>query len=102
MKVLARFPALDTVPATACTADGGVDAAAMPDGAAGRPRVATETRRRRTRERFPGGSVAVLALMAAIVWSLASWNDACRLERSRQERLAAGRIPAAAPGTVAR
>jgi len=40
------------------------------------------------RPTFPMGSVIALAVLAAVVWSFASWNDARRLARSRQDRLA--------------
>jgi hypothetical protein len=39
---------------------------------------------------FPGLSVVLLAVVAAVVWSLAAWNDSVRLARQqRPERLAA-------------
>jgi hypothetical protein len=34
------------------------------------------------------GSVMALAVMATVVWALASWNDGRRAEHSRMERLA--------------
>lgn len=98
MKLLARFPALDSDSAASCAVDR--EATAVRDDAPACPRAAAATRR--VGGRLPGGSITALAILAAIVWSLASWNDARRLERSRQERLAAGRLPAATQGTVAR
>jgi hypothetical protein len=101
MKVLARFPALESVATTVCAED------ARPAMAPGSPDLATDpppdaAPRRRGRGRFPGWSVTSLAILAAIVWSLAAWNDARRLEQHRLERLAAGRVPAVDRGTVSR
>lgn len=107
MKVLARIPALD---AAAITIAGDTEAPAGErgdsPGAAPGPQLATVALRprvptRRPRSRFPSVSVAALALLAAVAWSLASWNDAHRAERSRVERLARMQ-PVAAPETISR
>lgn len=108
MKVLARIPALD---AAAIMVAGGAEplrpdltgsaeAAARPTITAGdlRPR----SRVRPPRSRFPTASVAVLTVLAAVAWSLASWSDAHRVERSRLERLARMEPAALTPGTVSR
>lgn len=97
MRVLARFPALRDRPADSrAVPDGSPPAATIQadDGAHAPPAAA----RRRPRT----GPVAALAILAAIAWSMAAWNDSRRLARSRLERLAQGRTADAAPGTVAR
>jgi hypothetical protein len=107
MKVLARISALD---AAAITIAGAAQAPAgersESPGAAPGPQLAAvemrpQVRVRRPRSRFPSVSVAALALLAAIAWSLASWSDAHRAERSRVERLARMQ-PVAAPETISR
>lgn len=100
MKVLARIPALDAV-AIPTPAEGGPSAAApsRPDAAAeGRSRP----RRRRSTGRFPTASIAVLGILAAVAWSLASWNDAHRAERSRLERLARMQVGSPSSETISR
>jgi hypothetical protein len=47
-------------------------------------------------------SVSVLAVLAVVVWMVASWNDGRRLARARQERIARIQAFEAASGTVAR
>ena len=106
MKVLARFPTLD---AAAITIAG--SAAALPADEPLPPAAVTTTTKtsglrqrtpaRRQRSLFPGGSIVALAIVAGIVWTLASWNDARRAARSRAERLA--RMQSfSSPGTLAR
>lgn len=103
MKVLARFPALESAAAAVCTEDAHVPTDVQaPDLADHPPSAATPPRRLRVRGRFSGWSVTTLAILAAIVWSLAAWNDARRLEQHRLERLAAGRMPSVDRGTVSR
>lgn len=103
MKVLARFPALESVATTVCAEDARpAMGPAAPDLAADPPPEDVPFRRPRGRCRFPGWSVTSLAILAAIVWSLAAWNDARRLEQHRLERLAAGRVPAVDRGTISR
>ena len=97
MKVIARIPSLapeapDHRPPCA-THDREPIAAPVPRG---------DARRRRVRPTFPGVSVTVLAVLAAVVWTLASWNDGRRLERARQERIARMQSFQPAPDTVAR
>lgn len=85
MKVLARIPLLDPSEASPPAASA----------------VSAEPRpiaRRRRGGPFPVASVAVLALLAAMAWSLATWNDARRLQRHRLARTQ----QAMATGTVAR
>jgi hypothetical protein len=108
MKVLARFPALDAAAIT-IAGSAAVQAAAEPPAPAVIPTTTIEasSRRprtpvRRQRSPFPGGSVVALAVLAGIVWTLASWNDARRAERSRAERLARMQSTFSSPGTLAR
>jgi len=76
METIARIPAL------ACEA-------AVPDAPAGR--MDPERRRRPT---LPLRSIAVLAVLATMAWTLATWSEQERLRRQRQPvRLA--REPAA-------
>ena len=111
MKVLARIPALDAAaitvagPAEPCDPDltGPTDATArsMPTTTTAtvrRPRA----RVRPPRSRFPTASVAALAILATVAWSLASWSDAHRAERSRLERLARMEPASSSPGTISR
>jgi hypothetical protein len=97
VKVIARIPSLEPeatdqrVPCAPPSEPVLADAGSGADG-----------RRRRGRPRFPAASVAVLTLLAAVVWSLASWNDGRRLERARQERIARMQAFQPGPGTVAR
>jgi len=99
MKVLARFPALESVETTVCADDARPALAPVAADFATDPQPDAAPRRR---GRFPGWSITSLAILAAIVWSLAAWNDARRLEQHRLERLAAGRVPAVDRGTVSR
>jgi hypothetical protein len=96
VKVIARIPALDSpTVAAASPADSPQPAA----------RSRTPLRRREAsaaRPRFPGVSVSVLAVLAVVVWMVASWNDGRRLARARQERMARIQAFEAASGTVAR
>ena len=108
MKVLARIPALDAAaitvagPAEPCDPDltGAAEATARATTRATdrRPRG----RVRPPRSRFPTASVAALAILATVAWSLASWSDAHRAERSRLERLARMEPAASSPGTISR
>lgn len=84
MKVLARIPLLDPSEASPTAAPPAME-----------PR---HIRRRRQGRPFPVASVAVLALLAVMAWSLATWNDARRLHRHRLARTQ----QATATGTVAR
>ena len=106
MKVLARIPAIDAAAIVVAGAAGPPtdERTDPPEGTAGptttiemRPRV----HMRRPPSRFPSASVAALALLAAVAWSLASWSDAHRAERSRVERLARMQ-PVALPETISR
>ncbi|MGI9178166.1 MAG: hypothetical protein ACR2IT_09965 [Pirellulales bacterium] len=125
MKILARIPALVPLP-TSCAAPACAEVvpgvrelvrqavaqspppseptepapAAAPQPAASPP--ASRQRQRRSGPRFPLGSVAALAVIAALAWSLASWNDGRRAEHSRLERLARMQSPPTTAGTVAR
>lgn len=65
METIARIPAL------ACEAAG-------PDAPAGR------TAPDRRRPTFPLRSIAVLAVLATIAWTLATWSEQERLRRQRQ------------------
>ena len=104
MKVLARIPAIDTsAPALTAVV---VGEALVSPAAAGMPEV---SRPRRAppragfiRSGFPVGSVLTLAILAAVVWSLASWNDARRAEHSRLERLARAQPAAGIQETMSR
>lgn len=102
MKVLARIPALEAIDAAAIPAAAAdvIDSREAPA-----PRTRSGLRRqpaRRRRSRFPTASIAALAVLAGIAWSLASWSDARRAERSRLERLARMQPTAAATGTISR
>lgn len=97
MKVIARIPALDSPTV----------AAASPAHPPPQPAIRARTALRRreasaSRPRFPGVSVSVLAVLAVVVWMVASWNDGRRLARARQERIARTQAFEAASGTVAR
>jgi hypothetical protein len=46
--------------------------------------------------------VLTLAILAAVVWSLASWNDTRRAEHSRLERLARTQPAAGIQETMSR
>jgi len=108
MKVLARIPALDaaaiTVAGAAEPCDPDLTGAAEPT--ARSTTTATDRRPRGRvrppRSRFPTASVAALAILATVAWSLASWSDAHRAERSRLERLARMEPAASSPGTISR
>lgn len=123
MKILARIPALEPLPtscaAPACagvvpTVQQAVAQSPPPSepteaSPASGPRPAfppspsvSRQRHRRSGPRFPLGSVAALAVIAALAWSLASWNDGRRAEHSRLERLARMQSPPTPAGTVAR
>lgn len=103
MKVIARIPALADTAASqpvAARHDHAEEAATKspsPCRPSGRP-----ARLRQPRSAFPTASVSVLAVLAVIVWTLASWNDARRLERTRQERLARFHAPVTTPETFSR
>ncbi len=104
MKVLARIPAIDTnAPALAGVA---VGEAPLSPAAAGMPEVSrphrAPPRARFTRSGFPFGSVLTLAILAAVVWSLASWNDTRRAEHSRLERLSRTQPAAGIQETMSR
>ncbi len=104
MKVLARIPAIDTnAPALTAVA---VGEAPVPPAAAGMPEVSrphrAQPRARFTRSGFPFGSVLTLAILAAVVWSLASWNDTRRAEHSRLERLSRTQPAAGIQETMSR
>ncbi len=104
MKVLARIPAIDTnAPALTAVA---VGEAPVPPAAAGMPEVPrphrAPPRARFTRSGFPFGSVLTLAILAAVVWSLASWNDTRRAEHSRLERLSRTQPAAGIQETMSR
>lgn len=97
MKVIARIPALDSPTV----------AAASPADPPPLPATRSGPRLRRpeasaSRPRFPGVSVSLLAVLAVVVWMVASWNDGRRLARARQERIARIQAFEAASGTVAR
>jgi len=99
VKVIARIPALHSPTIQASPPP----QAPLPTPLPSRPR---ETSRHRTasaaRPRFPAVSVSLLAVLAVVVWMLASWNDGRRLARARQERIARIQAFEAASGTVAR
>jgi hypothetical protein len=101
MKVIARIP-LVPQPLTVRSSAAGVEEPAAVVTPAPRKRAAPQARRRGARPRFPAASVTALALLAAVAWSLATWNDARRAERSRLERLARMHAPTATAGTLAR
>jgi hypothetical protein len=103
MKVLARIPALDAAVVPGARADG-PPAAGPPDVGLGTlaTRSRPRSRRRGNAGPFPVASIAVLTILAAVAWSLASWNDAHRAERSRLERLARTPPVAASPETISR
>jgi len=101
MKVLARIPLMP--PAAAPQPPAGAAAGSLePVMPTARPRSTALRRSRPHRPRFPAVSVVALAGVAALAWSLATWNDARRAERSRLERLARMDAPAAAVETMAR
>lgn len=105
MKVLARIPALDAIDAAAIRSADMVEVDASTPGAVGAQGPVPGLRRRparRPRGRFPTASIAALAVLATVAWSLASWNDACRAERSRQERLARLQPAVSSSGTISR
>jgi hypothetical protein len=108
MKVLARIPALDAAAITVVGAAEPCDPhlTGPAEGTARSTTMAADRRPRARvrppRSRFPTTSVAVLAVLAAVAWSLASWSDAHRAERSRLERLARMEPVTSSPGTVSR
>jgi hypothetical protein len=55
----------------------------------------------RRRPRFPAWSVATLAVIAAIVWTLATWHEQERLARQRRPARLALEPPATAVETIA-
>lgn len=89
MKVLACIPLLESPPATPAEA---------PSPVAGLEAAPRTVRRRRQVGRFPLASVAILAALAFLAWSLANSNDARRLQQQRLARMQ----PATTTGTVAR
>ena len=104
MNVLARIPAIDTnAPALTAVV---VGEAPLSPAAAGMPEVSrprrAPPRARFTRSGFPSGSVLTLAILAAVIWSLASWNDARRAEHSRLERLSRTQPAAGIQETMSR
>ena len=104
MKVLARIPALETN-AAAFTAAATGEAAVSPSAAGMQdesPCLPASRRTRSVRRGFPSGSVLTLAILAAVAWSLASWNDARRAERGRLERLARTQPAATSTETISR
>jgi hypothetical protein len=94
MKILARIPELVPQPSAMSTA------APVPQPA--KSPTAPVRRQRRPGSRFPFASVAALAGIAAVAWSLASWNDGRRAEQSRLERLARMQSFSTSARTVAR
>lgn len=108
VKVIARIPALDSVVAVAPLAIEATTAAEAPSAASANApgsvlaSAPARPRRRHSGSRFPFGSVAVLAILAAFAWSLASWNECRRIERARAERIARVQGFQATPGTTAR
>ncbi|MFM8735546.1 MAG: hypothetical protein ACKOC8_10170 [Pirellulales bacterium] len=91
MKVLACIPLLDS-PVAPPEAAAPTPASTM---GADTPRPCV--RRRTQAGRFPLASVAILAVLATLAWSLATWNDARRLHRHRLARM-----QQTTTGTVAR
>jgi hypothetical protein len=88
MDIIARFPRLppldDGVPVASPTASHQLP----PEAVTPRPRPMQPATRRR-RPTFPTASVAVLAVVAAVAWSLAAWHESVRLAgQQRPERLA--------------
>lgn len=55
----------------------------------------------RRRPRFPAWSVATLAVIAAIVWTLATWHEQERLARQRRPARLALEPPATVVETIA-
>jgi hypothetical protein len=101
MKVIARIPlmppAAEVQPFVAAIGEPTAGATPAPQA-----RAAPDPRRRGARPHFPAASITALALLAAAAWSLATWNDARRAERSRLERLARMHAPAATEETLSR
>jgi len=83
MDIIARFPRLPT--------EAVEEAPTSPTHLEPLPTPSPTLSRRSVRQpAFPGLSVVLLAVVAAVVWSLAAWNDSVRLARQqRPERLAA-------------
>lgn len=91
MKVLACIPLLESP-----TAAPPCEAPAQAEDVS--PAARPTSRRRRQSGRFPLASVAILAALAVLAWSLATSNDARRLQQQRLARMQ----PAPTTGTVAR
>lgn len=53
------------------------------------------------RQSFPGWSVAGLALIAAVAWTLASWHEQERLARQRRPERLARQPPSTAGDAIA-
>ncbi len=95
MEIIARFPALPTTPADAGLPE---PAVAVEPKAAPCPAVVTAVPAvRRRRHGFPTWSVAALAFVAVVAWSLASWHEQTRLARQRRPDRLARHVPAATP-----
>jgi len=79
-EAIARIPNLAPVPA---------EGPAAPLEQAAAPRAVLAAGAGRRRPPFPTWSVASLAVIAAIAWTLATWHEQARLARQRRpERLA--------------
>ncbi|MFM8952292.1 MAG: hypothetical protein ACKOOF_04420 [Planctomycetaceae bacterium] len=85
MDIIARFPRLRP----------------LDDEATARPCAPAQRPAPRPRQPFPTVSVAALAVVAAVAWSLAAWHESVRFaSQQRPERLALEPPSAALPAAV--
>lgn len=92
METIARIPNLAPVPA---------ESAAASREQAASPRAAIATGAGRRRPPFPTWSVATLAVIAAIAWTVATWHEQARLARQRRPDRLAVQPPATARESIA-
>lgn len=92
METIARIPNLAPVPA---------EGPAAPLGQAAAPQAGIPLNAVRRRPPFPTWSVATLAVIAAIAWTLATWHEQERLARQRRPDRLAVQPPATARESIA-
>lgn len=91
METIARIPNLAPVPA---------EGPAAPREQAAPPRAGLAAGAGRRRQPFPTWSVASLAVIAAIAWTLATWHEQTRLARQRRPDRLALQPPATARESI--
>jgi len=91
METIARIPNLAPVPA---------EGPAAPREQAAAPHAVIPTGAGRRRPSFPTWSVASLAVIAAIAWTLATWHEQERLARQRRPDRLALQPPATARESI--